>query len=150
MACGILVLRPGIEPTAPALEARSLNHWTARGVLPMPSSMLLPVNCPWSPALTAAGSFSFTSLRPTGLMFSMALQALWKSSAIFAPRAGKSRFLKAAVLFAETSAVMLWLEFGHILGGSFRIWGVGHPSQGFQRSSLDFIIFLPHSNLGLG
>ena len=33
MAYGILVLRPGIEPTGPALEAQSLNHWTARGVL---------------------------------------------------------------------------------------------------------------------
>ena len=31
-AWGILVLRPGIETTPPALEARSLNHWTAREV----------------------------------------------------------------------------------------------------------------------
>ena len=31
-ACGILVPRPGIEPTPPALEAESLNHWTAREV----------------------------------------------------------------------------------------------------------------------
>ena len=30
MACGILVPRPGIEPAPPALEAQSLNHWTAR------------------------------------------------------------------------------------------------------------------------
>ena len=29
-ACGILVPRPGIEPTPPAVEARSPNHWTAR------------------------------------------------------------------------------------------------------------------------
>ena len=28
MACGILVPQPGIEPAPPALEARSLNHWT--------------------------------------------------------------------------------------------------------------------------
>ena len=28
--CGILAPRPGIEPTPPALEAQSLNHWTAR------------------------------------------------------------------------------------------------------------------------
>ena len=27
-----LVPRPGIQPTPPAVEARSLNHWTARGV----------------------------------------------------------------------------------------------------------------------
>ena len=32
-ACGILVPRPGIEPMAPAVEARSLNRWTARDVL---------------------------------------------------------------------------------------------------------------------
>ena len=31
-ARGILVLRPGIEPTPPALEAQSLNHWAAREV----------------------------------------------------------------------------------------------------------------------
>ena len=27
-ACGILVPQPGIEPRPPAVEARSLNHWT--------------------------------------------------------------------------------------------------------------------------
>ena len=32
MACGILVPQPGIEPVPPAVEARSLNHWTAREV----------------------------------------------------------------------------------------------------------------------
>ena len=32
MACRILVPRPGINPVPPALEARSLNHWTAREV----------------------------------------------------------------------------------------------------------------------
>ena len=31
-ACGILVYQPGIEPTTPALEAQSLNHWTNRDV----------------------------------------------------------------------------------------------------------------------
>ena len=31
-ACGILVPQPEVEPVAPALEARSLNHWTAREV----------------------------------------------------------------------------------------------------------------------
>ena len=30
MACGILVPGPGIEPMHCAVEARSLNHWTAR------------------------------------------------------------------------------------------------------------------------
>ena len=32
MAYRILVPRPGIEPAPPAVEARSLNHWTAREV----------------------------------------------------------------------------------------------------------------------
>ena len=32
VACGILVPQPGIEPVSPALEALSLNHWTAREV----------------------------------------------------------------------------------------------------------------------
>ena len=31
--CGILVPRPGITPAPPALEAQSLNYWTAREVL---------------------------------------------------------------------------------------------------------------------
>ena len=31
-ACGILVPRPGIEPTPPALEAWSPNHWMVREV----------------------------------------------------------------------------------------------------------------------
>ena len=30
--CGILVPRPGITPAPPALEAQSLNYWTAREV----------------------------------------------------------------------------------------------------------------------
>ena len=38
MACGVLVPRPGIEPAPPAVEAQSLNHWTAREV---------PGNHPW-------------------------------------------------------------------------------------------------------
>ena len=32
MLCGTLVPPPGIEPASPALEARSVNHWTAREV----------------------------------------------------------------------------------------------------------------------
>ena len=32
VACGILVHCPGIEPSPPAVEARSLNHWTTREV----------------------------------------------------------------------------------------------------------------------
>ena len=32
MACGILIPQPGIKLMSPAVEARSLNHWTAREV----------------------------------------------------------------------------------------------------------------------
>ena len=32
MACGILVLGPGIKPVLPALEAWRLKHWTAREI----------------------------------------------------------------------------------------------------------------------
>ena len=32
MACGILVPQPGVKPVRPALEAWSVNHWTAREV----------------------------------------------------------------------------------------------------------------------
>ena len=34
VSCGILALRPGVEYMSPTLEARSLNYWTAREVLP--------------------------------------------------------------------------------------------------------------------
>ena len=34
-AHGVLVPPPGIKPMAPALEAWSFNHWTAREVLPL-------------------------------------------------------------------------------------------------------------------
>ena len=32
VSCGILVPQPGIESTRPTVEARSINHWTARQV----------------------------------------------------------------------------------------------------------------------
>ena len=32
VACRILVPQPGIEPSPPAVEAQSLNYWTAREV----------------------------------------------------------------------------------------------------------------------
>ena len=46
VACGILVPQPGIKPTLPALEAQSLNHWTARKVLSHFNSSGLPNNPP--------------------------------------------------------------------------------------------------------
>ena len=33
MACGILVLQPGIKPSLLALEVWSLNHWTTGEIL---------------------------------------------------------------------------------------------------------------------
>ena len=33
VTCGILISQPGKEPMPPALEAQSLNHWTAQEAL---------------------------------------------------------------------------------------------------------------------
>ena len=41
VACGILVPQPGIEPGPPALEDRSLNHWTTREVLELQLLILM-------------------------------------------------------------------------------------------------------------
>ena len=38
VAYSILFPQPGIEPTPPAVEALSLNHWTAREVPNMPNA----------------------------------------------------------------------------------------------------------------
>ena len=32
VACGIFIPLPGIEPMPPAMDVRSLNHWTIREV----------------------------------------------------------------------------------------------------------------------
>ena len=40
VTCRILVPPPGIEPTTPAVEAQSLNHWPTRGV---PGSLLFQI-----------------------------------------------------------------------------------------------------------
>ena len=42
-ACGILVPRAGIKPVPSALEAQSLNHWSAREVP-------VPYICDWTEA----------------------------------------------------------------------------------------------------
>ena len=47
-ACGILAQWPAIEPSLPALEAQSLNHWTAREVPPLQVSVASL--CLWSPS----------------------------------------------------------------------------------------------------
>ena len=45
MAYGILVPRPGIEPTPPALEEWSLNHWTNKEVSICPSALKKKICC---------------------------------------------------------------------------------------------------------
>ena len=50
-ACGILLPQPGVEPPSPAVEARSLNHWTA-GEVPTRAS-LMPWLA-WGPACALA------------------------------------------------------------------------------------------------
>ena len=57
-AFGILVPRPGIEPTSPALEAHSLNHWITREVrccllyILIFSHVVLSMERPFLPART--------------------------------------------------------------------------------------------------
>ena len=53
-ACRILVPQPGIEPLPLAVEAQSLNHWTAREVLEATS-------------LTDIASFDFRGFLPLEL-----------------------------------------------------------------------------------
>ena len=43
-ARGIFVPQPGMEPVSPAVEARSLNHWTTREVPSLCSSCLPGLN----------------------------------------------------------------------------------------------------------
>ena len=43
MACGILVLQPGMKPVSPALEAWSLKHWTTREILIIYFLFFLPM-----------------------------------------------------------------------------------------------------------
>ena len=42
---GILVPQPGIKPVAPAWDAQSLNHWTARKVLVITSLKTSTCQC---------------------------------------------------------------------------------------------------------
>ena len=48
VACGIPVPRPGVKPKPPAVEAQSLNHWTAREFpsLPQPLKTLKALSRP--------------------------------------------------------------------------------------------------------
>ena len=67
-ACGILVPRPGIRPIPPALEAQSLNHWTAREI-PILTVLKYTVQWHWvysitvqpSPYLFESPSLGYTS-----------------------------------------------------------------------------------------
>ena len=62
VAYGTLVPRPGIEPTAPAVEAWSLNHWTTREV-PLP------------PFIQQGQQFFFQSMLTWEIFFTVG--ALW-------------------------------------------------------------------------
>ena len=42
MACGILVPQPGITPATPAVEMRSLNHWTTKEVFTIFVFLFIP------------------------------------------------------------------------------------------------------------
>ena len=71
MACGILVPRPGMEPTLPAVEAGSLNHLTTRKSL-LYALFLLPLtpgsgDCVSSLTTDAQFSVSFLYFPLVGL-----------------------------------------------------------------------------------
>ena len=57
----MLALHPGTEPTPLAVEAQSLNHWTATEVL----AILLTLSFPWAEASVLATDFF--SLSPKGI-----------------------------------------------------------------------------------
>ena len=103
---------------------------------PLPPFLLAPGNCLLLPALTVAGSLSFTS-QPHQVWGSLwHCGVLWKSSAVFAPRAGKSRLLKAAVL--------CWDKCSHALPG---VW----PHSWWPRQNLghrSLLFRLPEVILG--
>ena len=69
IVCGILVPQPGTEPTPPALETQTLNHWTAREVLShllFSSSNELSFLKAMAHLFSPSGIFSKTS--PTSLL----------------------------------------------------------------------------------
>ena len=93
LACGILVPWPGIEPGLPAVEVRSLNHWTAREVWSYilascerkgadsgRRGMALELNSPWLDSqlqllpVRSCGAGHFTSLC---LSFFTSKKGLW-------------------------------------------------------------------------
>ena len=66
-ACGILIPRPGTEPMPPAVEVRSLNHWTTREVPWLPCFHLQAA--PLVPARPIPG--------PCFILFSMSFGPIW-------------------------------------------------------------------------
>ena len=48
-ACGILVSRPGMEPTSPVVGAWNLNYWTTREACPWWAygfaPLIIPLSC---------------------------------------------------------------------------------------------------------
>ena len=60
LACRILVPRPGIKPTIPAVEAQSLNHWTTRHIIIDSSISILLFKFESSDIMNAVFFFSAT------------------------------------------------------------------------------------------
>ena len=61
-ACGILVLWPGILPVPPAVEAWSLNHWTAREI-PTWSLLTHSLRVPPGPTLPSRLAYSWQNYK---------------------------------------------------------------------------------------
>ena len=131
MACGILVPWPGIELMPPVLEARSLNHWTARKVLP---SFLFPfsfffysVQLQWFPWLSCSSviysSVSLSLLLIPSSVFSMSLiifficlvvlyifPLLKKKILTFLPCSSSLLLLSSLIIFTPLPWTLSWVN----------------------------------------
>ena len=80
-ACGILVPQLGIKPTAPALEAGGLNHWTTSEV---PDSPFIP-RCGPCPFLLDLGSLVINRTQKSDMAWLLRLgQKRWCGFPLFA------------------------------------------------------------------
>ena len=94
--------QPGIEPVPPAVEARSLNHWTTREV---PPQFFLVVLCLIWPEVCVASCLYYISknIQPVNYFIVYALGFLWLKGSL------KNSDLEASE-FSPSSEV-LWLIF---------------------------------------
>ena len=79
MACGIWFPDQGAEPTSPALEAQSLNHWMMREV---PSTMMVFMGGLRGGCCSTFSNCSCRPLQPAGFLV---LCLIWKKDQVLQP-----------------------------------------------------------------